>query len=144
MAAVCFLVGAAAYAHMVWILVHEHLETPKRVLRTELSEGQRGHQPKSEVKHTWIISHTGRIVLCATALHMAVVVVCGLCDPFITDMHQPKKNDATLLRSLSLTVLLICTAPINNSCILYTMIGDSSVIVSVVIRSTPTGKLVQL
>jgi hypothetical protein len=170
-AAVCFLVGAAAYAHMVWILVHEHLdfpkrvlqtelsegqrghseklevqhtwqhtwrisqhlETPKRVLQTELSEGQRGHSEKSEVQHTWRISYTGRIVLCATALHMAVVLVCGLCNPFITDMHQTTESDATLLRSLSLTVLLICTAPINNSCILYTMIGDSSVIVSVVI-----------
>jgi hypothetical protein len=111
----CVAVGASAHAHLQWVVLHEH--------NNELYMWDKG-----VVVFMTFISHLA--LACVSAFVAAF-------HPIMVDINMVMLNPNVemLLPRLTLTVivLLLCTAPICDSTVLHTLLGDGSVIIATVL-----------
>lgn len=111
----CVAVGASAHAHLQWVVFHEHNDSLYM-------------WDKDVVAFMTFISHLALACLSAfvAAYHPIMVDI---------NMVMLNPNVQMLLPRLTLTVLvlLLCTAPICDSSVLQALLGDGSVIIATVI-----------
>lgn len=111
----CIAVGASAHAHLQWVVLHEHNDAIYL-------------WNKEVVLFTTFASH---LVLASLSAFIAAF------HPIMIDINMVMNNPRVgmLLPRLTLTVLvlLLCTAPICDSCVFHTLFSDGSVIVGTVI-----------
>jgi hypothetical protein len=112
--ALCVAVGASAQAHLQWVVFHEHNDTlymwntPFAALLTFVS-------------HIVLACASGAI----SAYHPVMIDVGMVVD-------NPGVGLLTPRLSLTIAVLLLCTAPINDSSVMRTILGDGAVITTTV------------
>jgi len=111
----CIAVGASAHANLQWIVFHEHNDTLYM-----WNEGVASFMT--------FISH---MVFASLSAFVAAY------HPIMVDINMVMVNPHVhmLLPRLTLTVivLLLCTAPISNNSMLQTLLGDGSVILGTVL-----------
>lgn len=113
--ALCVLVGASAQAHLQWIVFHEHNDT----------------------LYAWNTS----IVAFATFIsHIILAGISGFVaayHPIMIGFYMVLNNSQVgfLIPRLTLTivVILLCTAPINDNSVMKSILGDGSIITSTVL-----------
>ena len=111
----CIAVGASAHAHLQWVVLHEHNDTIYM-------------WDKEVVLFTTFLSHL--VLACVSGFVAAF-------HPIMVDVNMVVLNpdvDMLLPRlTLTILVLLLCTAPICDSCVFHTIYVDGSVIAATVI-----------
>ena len=111
----CAAVGASAHAHLQWVVLHEHNDAIYM-------------WDKQLVQGVTFVSHL--LLACVSGFVAAY-------HPIMVDIQMVVSNPdvGILLPRLTLTiiVLLLCTAPICDSCVFQTLLGDGSVIITTVI-----------
>jgi hypothetical protein len=113
--ALCVLVGASAQAHLQWIVFHEH----------------------NDSLYKW---NTSIVAFVTFASHIILACVSGFVaayHPIMIDVYMVINNSKVglLVPRLTLTiiVLLLCTAPINDNSIMKSILGDGAIITSTVL-----------
>jgi hypothetical protein len=113
--ALCVLVGASAQAHLQWVVFHEHNDT----------------------LYWW---NTSAMAFMTFASHIILACVSGFIaayHPIMIDVDMVVHNShvGLLIPRLTMTILLLllCTAPINDSSVMKSILGDGSVVVATVL-----------
>ena len=111
----CVLVGASAQAHLQWIVFHEH----------------------NDSLYKW---DTPIVAFVTFVSHILLACVSGFVaayHPIMIDVYMVINNSQVglLVPRLTLTiiVLLLCTAPINDNSVLKSILGDGAIITSTVL-----------
>jgi hypothetical protein len=113
--AICVLVGASAQAHLQWVVFHEHNDTLYAWNATAVS----------------LMTFVSHIILACVSGFVAAY------HPIMIDVDMILSNSQVelLIPRLTLTMilLLLCTAPINDSSVMKSILGDGSLIICTVL-----------
>jgi len=111
----CVLVGASAQAHLQWVVFHEHNDT----------------------LYAWDAPIVAFLTFVSHILLACVSGFVAAYHPIMIDVYMVLHNSQVglLIPRLTLTiiVILLCTAPINDNSVMKSILGDGSIITSTVL-----------
>jgi hypothetical protein len=113
--ALCVLVGASAQAQLQWIVFHEH----------------------NDSLYAWNAMVVGIMTFASHIILACVSGAVAAYQPIMVDVDMVGNNShaGLLIPRLTLTIilLLLCTAPINDSSVMKSILGDGSIVVATVL-----------